>query len=115
MWETQTIFGQLQNTFGIDVEPAPDEWDRLYNVDFMIEVNGKYIGIQLKAITSEPTSDDCDWRSYLGVSCFKFQKKFGGMIFIIAIVMAGKRKLIYNLEVIPAIRKEIERLKEHDS
>ncbi|MDZ7343158.1 MAG: MjaI family restriction endonuclease [candidate division KSB1 bacterium] len=111
MRETYTIFGQLQNIFGINVEPAPDEWDRLYNVDFMIEVNGKYIGIQLKSITSEQTFDNCDWRSYLGTSCCKFQKKFGGMIFIIAFVMMGKRKLIYNFEVIPTIRKEIERLK----
>jgi hypothetical protein len=111
MRETYTIFGQLQNIFGIDVEAAPDEWDRLYNVDFMIQVNGKYIGLQLKPITSEQTFDDCDWRSYLGTSCCKFQKKFGGVIFVVFVAIFGKRKFIYNLDIIPAIKKEIERLK----
>ncbi len=115
MCEIQTIYGQLQSIFCVEVKPAPDEWDRLYDVDFMIEVNGKYIGIQLKSITSKQTFDDCDWRGHLGTSYCKFQKKFGGVIFIVFVVMVGKKKFIYNLEVIPAIRKEIERLKEHDS
>lgn len=111
MVEFQTIYSQLQNILCIDVEPAPDEWDRLDNVDFMIEVNGKYIGIQLKSITSKQAFDEHDWRSYLRASCFKFQKKFGGVIFVVAFVVVGKKKLIYNLEVIPVIKKEIERLK----
>jgi hypothetical protein len=34
--EIQTIYGQLQKALGVKVEPAPDEWDRGYNVDFFI-------------------------------------------------------------------------------
>ena len=48
--EIQTIYGQLQNILEVSVEPAPDEWDRLYNVDFFIEVNDKYIGLQIKPL-----------------------------------------------------------------
>ena len=33
--EIQTIYGQLQGVFeSKKIEPAPDEWDRLFNVDF---------------------------------------------------------------------------------
>ena len=30
--EKQTIYGQLQDILGVKIEPAPDEWDRLFNV-----------------------------------------------------------------------------------
>jgi len=36
----------------VKIEPAPDEWDRLFNVDFFICVNGKYIGLQIKPVNS---------------------------------------------------------------
>ena len=42
MTEIQTIYGQLQRIIGLKIEPSPDEWDRLFNVDFFIEVNDKY-------------------------------------------------------------------------
>jgi hypothetical protein len=38
--EIQTIYGQLQKILGVPVQPAPDEWDRLFNVDFYIKING---------------------------------------------------------------------------
>jgi hypothetical protein len=46
--EIQTIYGQLQDLLGVKLEPAPDEWDRKYNVDFYIKVKDKFIGIQIK-------------------------------------------------------------------
>jgi hypothetical protein len=39
--EIQTIHGQLAALFDLPIEPAPDEWDRGYNVDFFIKV-GNY-------------------------------------------------------------------------
>ena len=36
--EIDTIYGQLQNILNISIEPASDEWDRNYNVDFFIKV-----------------------------------------------------------------------------
>ncbi len=45
--EIQTIYGQLQKILGVKIEPAPDDWDRLFNVDFYIKINNKYIGLQI--------------------------------------------------------------------
>jgi hypothetical protein len=47
--EIQTIYGQLEHELKVKVEPAPDEWDRKYNVDFFIKIGDKYIGLQIKA------------------------------------------------------------------
>ena len=32
---------KLPRDLGVKIEPAPDEWDRVYNVDFYIEIDGK--------------------------------------------------------------------------
>lgn len=48
MTERATIYGQLQEILDIKIESAPDEWDRLFNVDFFIKLNEKYIGLQIK-------------------------------------------------------------------
>jgi hypothetical protein len=38
MTEIKTVYGQLEQLLGVTIEPAPDEWDRLFNVDFFIRV-----------------------------------------------------------------------------
>jgi MjaI restriction endonuclease len=38
MTEIRTVYGQLQDLLGVKIEAAPDEWDRLFNVDFFIKV-----------------------------------------------------------------------------
>ena len=35
MTEIKTIYGQLEKAVNQKIKPAPDEWDRLYNVDFL--------------------------------------------------------------------------------
>lgn len=49
--EKETIYGQLQQILNVKIEPAPDEWDRLYNVDFFIRVKENFIGLQIKLVT----------------------------------------------------------------
>ena len=49
--EIKTIYGQLQKNLGVRIEPAPDKWDRIYNVDFFIKINKKYIGLQIKPVS----------------------------------------------------------------
>jgi hypothetical protein len=34
MTEIKTVYGQLEKMLLMKIEPAPDEWDRLFNVDF---------------------------------------------------------------------------------
>ena len=48
--EITTIYGQLQQELGDIIKPAPDEWDRKFNVDFFIQISDKYIGLQIKPV-----------------------------------------------------------------
>lgn len=50
MTEIKTIYGQLQQFLDCKIEPAPDKWDRLFNVDFFIKVNNQFIGLQIKPV-----------------------------------------------------------------
>lgn len=60
--EIQTVYGQLQEQIGVTVEPAPDEWDRLYNVDFFVPIGQKAVGIQIKPISFDKMMEDYRWR-----------------------------------------------------
>jgi hypothetical protein len=106
MREIQTIYGQLQCVLGIDVKPAPDEWDRPFGVDLLIEVNGRYIGIRIAHLSSKQKLENADtWAEFMETSYCKFRKKFGGLIFIVFYVVVGKKKVIYNLEIVEEIKK----------
>lgn len=109
--EIQTIYGQLQNALGVKVEPAPDEWDRGYNVDFFIRVNDKYIGIQIKPAGYAYITQIINELEFQKKTHEKFTAKYGGKVFYIISVKDGKKKVIHNPEVIEEIRKEIERLR----
>jgi len=110
MGEIQTTYGQLQNILGVQIKPAPDEWDRLYNVDFFIEITGKYIGLQIKPTTFKHTFEEYKWKEMQETSHRKFQEKFGGKVFTVFSIKEGNKKVIHNPEVIEEIRREIERL-----
>ncbi len=109
--EIKTIYGQLQQILQVAIQPAPDEWDRLYNVDFFLEIDGKYIGLQIKPITYEQTPEVYRWKEWLSKTHDKFEKDKGGKVFIIFSIKKEGRKVIYNPEVIDEIKKEIDRLR----
>jgi len=109
--EIQTIYGQLQQALNVKVEPAPDEWDRGYNVDFFIRVNDKYIGLQIKPAGYAYITQIINELEFQKKTHEKFTAKYGGKVFYIISVKEEKKKVIYNPEVIEEIRKEIERLK----
>lgn len=108
----KTIYGQLQKTLGVKIHPAPDRWDRTYNVDFYIEVNGKYIGLQIKPISSGMALDHYQWDEIQEITHKKFTDKFGGKVFFVFSIRVGKRKEIHNTEVISEIQDEIKRLQD---
>ena len=108
--EIQTIYGQLQSALGVEVEPAPDEWDRGYNVDFFIKVKDKYIGLQIKPAGYAYITQIINELGFQKKTHEKFTAKYGGKVFYIISVKEGKNKIIYNPEIIEEIRKEIERL-----
>ena len=108
--EIKTIYGKLQRDLGVKIEPAPDEWDRLYNVDFYIQVGSRYIGLQIKPITYEQTPEVYRWKEWLGKTHDEFEKDRGGKVFIVFSIKKEGKKVIYNPEVIDEIKKEIHRL-----
>lgn len=110
--EMKTIYGKLQSKLGVEIKPAPDEWDRLYNVDFYIQIADKCIGLQIKPITYEQTPEIHKWREWLSKTHKKFEKDKGGKVFIVFSTKKGNEKEIYNPEVIEEIKEEIRKLSE---
>lgn len=108
--EIQTIYGQLQQILGVKIEPAPDEWDRGYNVDFFIKVNEKYIGLQIKPAGYAYIPQIINELEFQKRTHQKFTEKHGGKVFYIISIKKDKKKVIHNLEVIEEIKKEIVRL-----
>jgi len=110
--EISTIYGQLEQALGVKIEPAPDEWDRRYNVDFFIQVGHCYIGLQIKPAGYAYITQIINELKFQEEAHKKFTRKYGGKVFYVNSVREGKKKIIHNPEVIEEIRKEIERLKE---
>jgi len=109
--EIRTVYGQLQNLLGVKIEPAPDEWDRLFNVDFFIKIKDKYIGIQIKPASGVSHIPEIfKERSQQAETHKKFTEKYGGKVFYVISIKEGTNKVIQNKEVIEEILAEIKRL-----
>ena len=109
--EIQTIYGQLQILLDVKIEPATDEWDRLFNVDFFIKVNDSYIGLQIKPINNSLQIPEIHKEYALQAKTHeKFKKQYGGAVFYIYSEKVNGKKEIANKEVVDEIRKEIERM-----
>jgi hypothetical protein len=109
--EIQTIYGQLRYMLGVEIEPAPDEWDRLYNVDFFIRVGTRYIGLQIKPAGFPYIPQIINELEFQKRTHAKFTERYGGAVFYVISVKQGNAKVIYNTEVIEAVSAEIERLR----
>jgi len=109
--EIKTIYGQLEKILDIKISAAPDEWDRLYNVDFYIQIKEKYLGIQIKPLQNVSQIPQIfKERNIQKNTHEKFKKKYGGSVFYIFSTKINGKKEIANKEVIDEIRAEIERL-----
>ncbi|OPX28912.1 MAG: MjaI family restriction endonuclease [Candidatus Omnitrophica bacterium 4484_171] len=112
MTEIKTIYGQLQYDLNEKIEPAPDEWDRLYNVDFFIKIKNKYIGLQIKPVGGvSHISQIYKERDQQAKTHKKFYEEFGGKVFYVFSYKEGSRKVIKDrAEVVKVIKDEIARL-----
>lgn len=108
--EIQTIYGQLEKALGVKIEPAPDSWDRGYNVDFYIKIKDKYIGLQIKPAGYAYLTQIINELKFQETTHEKFTKKYGGKVFYIISIKEDQKKIIYNEDVIDEIRNEIKRL-----
>lgn len=95
------ILNQSMNRWGLNKKNS---------VDFFIEINGKYIGLQIKPITFEHTFENYKWKDMQETTHLKFKKEFEGSVFIVFSIKDGDKKIITNNEVIDEIKKEIDRL-----
>ena len=110
--EIKTVYEQLQEILKVKISPAPDEWDRLFNVDFFIEINGKFIGLQIKPVSHVSSIPEIfKEKGIQHKSHVDFTKKFGGKVFYLYSCKAGDKKIIVNTEVLNEIKDEIERLR----
>ena len=112
MTEIETIYGKLEVDLSVKIEPASDEWDRLFNVDFYIKIKDKFIGLQIKPVSD--TSHITVIYEQRGIEAGtdkKFTEKYGGKVFYIYSMKNGKTKVVANPEVIEEIKNEINRLK----
>lgn len=110
--EIKTIYEQLQVILQTPIQPAPDEWDRLFNVDFYIEINGKFIGLQIKPISQVSSIPEIyKERDIQHSTHLKFTQKYGGKVFYLFSCKSGDKKIIVNTEVIDEIKEEINHLK----
>lgn len=113
MTEIKTIYGQLERELGYKIEPAPDKWDRLYNVDFFIKINNKFLGLQIKPVNQGiQLSQIFKERGLQQKTHEKFEYEFGGKVFYIFSSKDNGKKVIMNPEVIEEIRIEINRLEQ---
>ncbi|MCL2416627.1 MAG: MjaI family restriction endonuclease [Bacteroidales bacterium] len=111
MTEIQTIYGQLQHILDVKIESAPDEWDRLFNVDFFIKIDERYIGLQIKPVNSGIQLPEIHKEYTLQAETHKkFSEKYGGNVFYIFSEKVNGKKEIANKEIIEEIQKEINRL-----
>ncbi len=113
MTEIQTVYGQLQNILKVKIEPAPDEWYRLFNVDFFIKVGEKFIGLQIKPISfgsGAQIPEIFKEKNIQEETHKQFTEGFGGKVFYIYSIKNGDKKEIHNKEVIEQIQAEIARL-----
>jgi hypothetical protein len=109
--EIRTVYGQLQSLLGVKIEPAPDEWDRLFNVDFFIKLNDKFIGLQIKPASGVSHIPEIfKERNQQAETHKTFTQKYGGKVFYVISIKEGTNKVIHNAEIIEEIRAEIKRL-----
>lgn len=109
--EIQTVYGQLEKKLGVKIESAPDEWDRLFNVDFFIKMGEKYIGLQIKPEKTGFQLQEIFKEYALQEDTHKkFTEVFGEKVFYVYSAKVGDKKQIINTEVIDEISQEINRL-----
>ncbi|HAJ98613.1 MAG TPA: MjaI family restriction endonuclease [Bacteroidales bacterium] len=109
--EIETIYGQLEGAIGQKIEPAPDNWDRAYCVDFIVKIQEKFIGIQIKPIATGHALNQYQWIEMHRDNHERFATDFGGKVFFVfSFKSSSGTKRIYNSEIIDQIIAEIHRL-----
>lgn len=109
--EIKTIYEQLQAELKTKICPAPDEWDRLFNVDFYIQIKSSYIGLQIKPVSQVSSIPEIyKEKGIQQATHIQFTQKYGGKVFYLYSCKHGDKKIIVNTDVIDEIKNEMLRL-----
>lgn len=111
--EIEAIYEILQKDIPANnIEQAPDEWDRKYNVDYYILVGKKYIGLQVKPVKTGFQLPQI-FKEYRiqADSHVAFTEKYSGKVFYVFSSKENNKPFIVNKKVVAEIKKEIKRLK----
>lgn len=88
-------------------EESDSELDHAGDIDYIVRLNNKAFGIQIKPTTAKANFGNYSPSERMKANFDDFTSRFGGKVFIV-FSLDGE---IANLEVVDEIRKEIERLK----
>jgi hypothetical protein len=105
--EKKTIYEQLQDILQVKIEPAPDEWDGLYNVDFFIKINEKFIGLQIKPAGYAFIPQIISEHIHQVETHKKFTAQYGGKVFYIISVKEGDKKRFIMLKLLKKLNKKL--------
>ena len=109
--EIMTVKEILEKELEVEIFEAPEEWDKLYGVDYCIKVNSKYVGLQIKPETYATSQLVKSIYNQLKEQHARFEQEMGGKAFIVVSVgKKGERGKIVNNEVIEEIKKEVRKL-----
>ena len=91
------------------ISEADDELDRKYNVDFVITIKNKFIGLQIKPNIKTYSTDSYYKEKNIQQKAHKeFKKKYKGNVFY---VVSIDEKIYDEKNLIKEIKKEIKRVK----
>ena len=84
----------------------------MFNVDFYIEINGEFIGLQIKPVSQVSSIPEIYKEREIQQSTHKkFTQQYGGKVFYLFSCKSGDKKIIVNTEVIDELKEKITRLK----
>ena len=109
--EKSIIFDGLAKIFPeVEFVESEPELDHAGDIDFIGKV-GKYaFGLQIKPITANANFGNYKISERMSKNFEKFEKEYGGKVFIIFSSRNGNKKVIVNKEIINEIKKEIDLL-----
>jgi hypothetical protein len=83
----------------------------LFNVDFFIDIQGSYIGLQIKPVSSVSHIPQIyKERDLQQKTHQQFTQHYGGAVFYVFSIKEGRAKKIANPEVLEDIQAEIRRI-----
>jgi len=88
-------------------QESPPELDHAGDIDYIVKIGDKAMGIQIKPITSRSNFGNYSATERMKASFASFEEDFGGKVFVIF----SENGDITNIEVIESIREEIKRLR----